>query len=495
MADANALRDRSEQRRARSAAELSGVLGWQPERDKRAGWLLEDEADDLQRQAEMKLLFAEQQLHNALSHTPGLLEAHQELAIFYERAHREAEERQDESGVARYRVHLRAHVDKLPDDELKRRLLEYLDGAGRVVFETDPLAEVSLHRLVSRNRRLIPAKLRELGSAARHDFELEMGSYLLIVEREGFTSARFPVFIGRQEEWHGVRPGDDATFPIELLSAEAIGADDVYIPAGWFIAGGDAEAPGSPRRRRVWVDGFVMKRHPVTHREYLEFLNDALQSDEPLALSCAPRNRAASVGEEGGGVYLRDAAGRFLMPEGDEQLERFGGGVTLDHPVTMVSWFSAAAYARWLAERTGLGWRLPVNLEWEKAGRGVDGRFFPWGDAFDPSWCQMRESSADALWPVPVGDFAGDESIYGVRGLAGNTCDWCADSFQPMDSGGEIALIPEPRENIDDTESFRVARGGSFYYPARRCRLARRDRDRPEHCYANVGFRVARSLR
>ena len=57
----------------------------------------------------------------------------------------------------------------------------------------------------------------------------------------------------------------------------------------------------------------------------------------------------------------------------------------LDWPVMMVDWFGASAYANWYAKKTGRPWRLPSEFEWEKAARGVDGRFYPWGDKFNPS--------------------------------------------------------------------------------------------------------------
>src|SRR4029079_5194381 len=60
-------------------------------------------------------------------------------------------------------------------------------------------------------------------------------------------------------------------------------------------------------------------------------------------------------------------------------------------PVCLVDWFDARTYCRWLSAPTGSAVRLPTEIEWEKAARGVDGRVYPWGDQFDPTFCKMRE--------------------------------------------------------------------------------------------------------
>ena len=76
----------------------------------------------------------------------------------------------------------------------------------------------------------------------------------------------------------------------------------------------------------------------------------------------------------------------MLVPDADGDLWE------LDWPVCMVDWYNATAYSRWLASDTTLPWRLPEELEWEKSARGVDGRFFPWGDGFDATRGCMRDS-------------------------------------------------------------------------------------------------------
>ncbi len=92
------------------------------------------------------------------------------------------------------------------------------------------------------------------------------------------------------------------------------------------------------------------------------------------------------------------------------------------HPVVLVSWTDAVAYATWLSRATGDIWRLPSEAEWEKAARGTDGRRFPWGEKFDPA--RLNSHDAGPFDTLPVGRFADGTSPYGMRDAAGQVFEW-----------------------------------------------------------------------
>jgi formylglycine-generating enzyme required for sulfatase activity len=162
-----------------------------------------------------------------------------------------------------------------------------------------------------------------------------------------------------------------------------------YIPTGPFLMGSDpardpqamdSELPQRP----VEVAEFWIGQFPVTVAEY----------------GCAVRASAAREP----GEWVR-------------QVQR------PDHPVVLVSWKSALAYARWLGEATGEPWRLPTEEEWEKAARGTDGRSYPWGDRWEPARANTEDGGAGDT--TPVGSYPSGASPYGVWEMAGTVSEWC----------------------------------------------------------------------
>lgn len=95
-----------------------------------------------------------------------------------------------------------------------------------------------------------------------------------------------------------------------------------------------------------------------------------------------------------------------------------------NHPVVLVSHTDARAYAAWLSQQTGAVWRLPTELEWEKAARGSDGRWFPWGNGFEPQL--LNSHDLGPFDTLPVGGFPGGGSPFGLLDAAGQVYEWTA---------------------------------------------------------------------
>jgi len=223
----------------------------------------------------------------------------------------------------------------------------------------------------------------------------------------------------------------------------------VYVPPGPFIMGGER---GLPLQIARLEEGFFISRYPVTNAQYRRFV------------------KAGGYEER---EYWSDEGWQWKQKEGWTEPWLWGDPEfnQPDQPVVGVSWYEAEAYARWARcpELGEGGMRLPTEIEWEKAARGIDGREYPWGE-----WAENRCNSEEAGIgrTSPVSQFSpGGDSVYGLQDAAGNVWEWTASEWEAE-------------------SSLRVLRGGSFLSLRFFVRCAYRTRLDPTARDGYSGFRV-----
>ena len=162
-------------------------------------------------------------------------------------------------------------------------------------------------------------------------------------------------------------------------------------------------------------------------------------------------------------------------------------------PIGFVNFRQAVHYADWCSETTGQRWRVPNEFEWEKAARGVDARTFPWGNAFSPSWCNMA-GSGEQMAPADVDSCPVDSSVYGVRGMGGNLCQWTASEWDSALELDEFQALP-PQTSTDERDVLRTFRGGCWMLPELFSHTSNRVGFNETDGVAHVGFRVGRDAR
>jgi eukaryotic-like serine/threonine-protein kinase len=473
------LRARAAAAQAEAEALLARVRPSDPIDRKRPGWHLQSEAARLTREAAFCEAEWQGTVRGALSQDPDLPEAHAALADYYRERLKVAELAHEDEYAAGLEVLLRAHD--------RGRHAAFLRGEASLTLLTDPPgAEVVLERYVALDHRLVPETVGVLGQTPLHAVALTRGRYRLRIKAEGRAETHYPILLERGSHWDGCAPGEAEPRPIELPREGELGPDDVYVPAGYCYIGGDPLATDSLPRQRVWIDGFVIRRFPVTNAEYLVFLNDLVDSGR--AAEATEHCPLLAAGSEHL-MFGRGASGRF-----EPRFEGPNPQWLPDLPVVLVDWHAAARYARWLAEKTGEAWRLPNELEREKAARGSDGRIFPWGDETEVTFACVIESFARNPQQVSVLGYPHDESPYGVRGLAGNMRDWCLNVWRrdgPPVQRGCLCLDAA----VPNDPDFRSVKGGAWGSSMGFSRAATRFGTPPGNRHLMIGLRLVRSYR
>ena len=258
----------------------------------------------------------------------------------------------------------------------------------------------------------------------------------------------------------------------------------VTIPAGNFYKGQHEYVTEVPYDYEIMVTN-------VTNKQYADFLNIIINNENFVFEDGVPFMRYPGDEFHGHGHEKEISKGWYSMIAIGEPGIRIifdGGSYTsvqgfANHPVTFVTWFGAVAYADYY------GWRLPTEVEWEKAARGTDTRPFPWGDTLykgNANYYISRDPFEDSFGKygttTPVGFYNGrtyenfvtidSTSPYGLYDMAGNVWQWTGDVYEK--------------------QHYRYMRGGSKATYSHNLRVWVRNSAGPEYYSLAVGFRCAR---
>ena len=284
----------------------------------------------------------------------------------------------------------------------------------------------------------------------------------------------------------GCGPGVDSTVE-EPLPVVDTGIDPeawAQIPAGEFLMG--------LHEHETLVDyDYEIMVTDVTNAQYASYLNQALAEGTVKIVD----NQV--VGYYPGDVFHGHeheeeipAQDYIHIPLDDEGLRLDFDGQSFtakegfeNHPMVLVSWFGAMAYCEFY------GWRVPTEIEWEKAARGTDNRPYPWGEEIARNNANYYSSHDvfEKIWggaggTTPVGFYNGgtydgyetldSPSPYGLYDMAGNVWQWTG--------------------NVYEGQHYRYMRGGSKENYAYNLRVWTRNSAGPTYYSPSVGFRCAR---
>ena len=468
------LTARAQDLEAQAAELLDAVAPWADEAKKVPAWRAQDEAREVRRVALRHSEAAVQSLHVALALDPHDPPSRSLLVQHHRRRASEAARRGDLKAVSDHRAQLRVWSEEGGDP--------WLSGTVRLDLGWVPAGvEVARIPLVRRLRRFWPDPARPLGVGPLDAAETDEGPGLLELSAPGHATVRHPVLAEPGRSWpKPPPPGRTLTAP---PAADSVPDGAVLVPSRWLSVDADPLALDPLTPIEVWLDAFLIARQPVTHARYLAFL-DALvgRYGHARAQVHAPR---WDGGAEADRPLYRFQDGRYHL-DPDQPLTR-----SPDQPVVLVDWHDAMAFAAFEADRTGIPWRLPHQLEWLRAAGADLGWAFPFGPDDDPAWYCMQSSHAQAPTSASVHDFPVDESPFGVRHLAGNVRDWCLDSYRRQ--GPTRGAVIEPR--VPEGDGLRTIRGGAWTSSSAFCRIQSRFAGPPTQRMSALGFRLAASLR
>lgn len=358
-------------------------------------------------------------------------------------------------------------------------LLAQLEAPGRVEVLAPAGANVKLAPIEEKDGRLVP------GTWQLHSPQLALhpGDWMVsarVNEVTVFNSLR-------------VRRGQTET--VSVIPPSAQFDDFVYVPPGAFLFG----APGDDELRTVFFEtvpqhevttpGYFIGKREVTMRQWFEYVRTLPPAERQRRL---PHTQGLGSYDLGQGFHVVERQGQFHLEfqvgshryraaegqpfEYEGRAQRIRQDWSL-FPVAGVSADDAKAYAQWLSVTGRVpGARLCTELEWERAARGADGRWFPHGNvlgADDANFDETYGRNDTAFGPDEVGSHPASDSPWGLQDMAGNVWELVTSA-------------------VDADEFF--IRGGSWYTSQLTARSVNRWHATADFRFLDTGFRLCASV-
>ncbi len=287
----------------------------------------------------------------------------------------------------------------------------FLAAGGRLTIRSAPTATATLQRYEGGTGRLTLGAPRGLGETPVAAIELAQGSYLLELVAPERAPLRLPFVVERAET---------VDLILDLPRPESVPEGFVHVPPGAFLFGSDE--PDAFRVQNL----AHMPLHRASTGAYLIGLREVTFGDWIRYLEALPP---------------------------DERED------------------DAEAYATWL-DTTGQvpGARLCDEREWERAGRGADGRRFPTGGRLgieEASISPAEGHDPDGYDPREAGSHPASRSVFGLDDIAGNAAEFSRSVIE---------------------HDLLAQKSGSWYQGTSHARLDRREVLAPTTRHPRVGF-------
>jgi serine/threonine protein kinase len=261
-----------------------------------------------------------------------------------------------------------------------------------------------------------------VGTTPLSDVEIARGDYVISVEKDGYDPF--------QRTLSGRGIGGLTVPPLQLTLTPSSGSQEGMV----FVPGGEYRlvAWRRPTDAQVKLDGYFIDKFEVTNRQYKQFIDAGGYQNEKFWTVPFVENGRTLTREEA----LLKLVDRTSLAAPRGWSDRTFPEGKADHPVTGVTWYEAAAYARWR------GKSLPTIFQWEKAARNGSttlGQSMPWGQLQKT----VGRANFDSRGTVPAGSLEFGMSPFGCYEMAGNAAEWCLNETSKgfITSGGSWASL------------------------------------------------------